>query len=124
MSEDPVDIEGAVRVLKVLANPARLRIALRLLQGERAVGELESGLGIRQPTLSQHLAALRDVGIVTTRRESRMIFYQLADETQMRLIAALLQGFGGEASAAPPRNRVAVRSMTPAATFAVVGLPR
>lgn len=125
MKKDPVDIEAAVALLKVLANPARLRIALRLLQGEQAVSELESGLGIRQPTLSQHLAELRDADIVATRRESRVIFYQLADETRVRLISSLLQGLGGEAPMSLSKDSPIVsRRMTSAATFAVVDVPR
>ena len=125
MRKEPVDIDAAVALLKALANPARLRIALRLLEGEQAVSELESGLGIRQPTLSQHLAELRDAGIVATRRESRVIFYQLADATQVRLIGSLLQGLGGATPALLPKNLPVVsRRMTPAATFAIVEAPR
>lgn len=125
MKQASIDIDTSVALLKALANPARLRIALRLLDGEQAVSELETGLGIRQPTLSQHLAELRDAGLVATRRESRVIFYRLANEKQERLVSALMKGLGGSA----PLRSVAVqpatpRRMTQAARFAVVEAPR
>jgi len=120
MALDPIPIEPSVALLRVLANPARLRVALWLLEGERSVGEIETGLGIRQPALSQHLAELREAGLVATRRESRAIFYRLADDEQQRLVAALLQGFGGaisrQAGSAPQRPR----AFAEAARFATV----
>ncbi len=108
MASDPIDIEVSVALLRALANPARLRIVLRLLRGECAVAELETELNLRQPNLSQHLAELREAGLVTTRRESRSVFYHLAGESQRSLVASLLRGFGGEGGpvpAMPPRER-------------------
>lgn len=95
MAADPIDIAQSTAMLRALANPARLRIALRLIGGECAVAELEADLGVRQPNLSQHLAELREAGLVASRRESRAVFYRLADEDQHRLVSALLHGFGG-----------------------------
>jgi DNA-binding transcriptional ArsR family regulator len=76
-----IDLEAAALLLRTLSNPARLRIALRLVVGECAVATLESELAFRQPNLSQQLAELRDAGLVTTRRESRTIFYNLAGDS-------------------------------------------
>ena len=123
MASDPIAIDAAVALLRTLANPARLRIALRLLEGECAVAELEIELGIRQPNLSQHLAELRDAGLAATRRESRSVFYRLADEDQHRLVAGLLHGFGG--AGAPTPAPVAVRRprSRQAAVFATVDTP-
>jgi len=70
--------------LRVLANPARLRIVLRPLEGEQSVGQLETELDLKQPHLSQYLGELRDAGLVVTRRESRTIFYRLADGARGR----------------------------------------
>ncbi len=120
MKQPLIDIEASVALLKALANPARLRIVLRLFDGEQAVSELESGLGIRQPALSQHLAELRDAGLVSTRRQSRVIFYQLADEAQTRLIEALLHGLGSETRRRPKVPSLASRRMTQTARFAVI----
>ncbi|MBC7444310.1 MAG: helix-turn-helix transcriptional regulator, partial [Polaromonas sp.] len=65
----------AVAALKLLANEDRLLLLCQLSQGERCVSELESQLGIRQPTLSQQLGVLRAEGVVTTRRQGKNIYY-------------------------------------------------
>ncbi len=81
-----VDIEllrssalGATRFLKAIANRNRLLILCHLIDGEKSVGELERAIGLRQPTLSQQLARLRAAGMVATRRDSKMIYYSIAD---------------------------------------------
>ena len=84
--EDP---KKASKFLKSLANDNRLVIVCELANGERNVGELEELLGIRQPTLSQQLARLRTDGIVSTRRESKQIFYSLASKEAERVIGML-----------------------------------
>ena len=68
----------ASRFLKSLANENRLVILCSLAKGEKNVGELEGILGIRQPTLSQQLARLRTDNLVSTRRDSKQIYYRLA----------------------------------------------
>jgi ArsR family transcriptional regulator len=83
--------EQAARFLKTLANPNRLLILCILSQGERSVGELEGLLKIRQPTLSQQLAILRDEALVETRREGKQIFYRLASEETERVIGLLYE---------------------------------
>ncbi len=90
--------EAASEFMKQLANPNRLMIVCALIEGERSVGDLEAALGIRQPSLSQQLAELRDNGIVEARREARQVFYLLVDLRAVVLIAALHQIFCGSAS--------------------------
>ncbi len=80
--EDP---KKASKFLKSLANDNRLVIVCALANGERNVSQLEELLGIRQPTLSQQLARLRADGIVSTRRESKQIFYSLASKEAERV---------------------------------------
>lgn len=75
--------------LKALANPSRLMILCLLNDRELSVGELEDRLGLRQPTLSQQLARLRDDDLVVTRRDGKQIFYSLASEEVRRMIALL-----------------------------------
>ncbi len=58
-------------LLKSLVNPHRLMIVRTPMEGERAVSELKAALKIRQPSLSQHLGSLREVGIISGRREGR-----------------------------------------------------
>lgn len=65
-------------LLKAMSNDRRLMILCRLALGEQSVGELEQHTGLRQSSLSQHLAVLRRSGLVATRREVRTIFYRLA----------------------------------------------
>ncbi len=76
-------------LLKTLAHPTRLMLACTLAEGEYSVGALEETLGIHQPNLSQQLGALRDGGIVETRREGKFIFYRLTEDKAARLIEAL-----------------------------------
>lgn len=68
----------AARLLKALANERRLQVLCLLAGGERSVGELNELLELSQSALSQHLAVLREEGLVDTRREAQMIFYSLA----------------------------------------------
>lgn len=69
----------ATNFLKKLSNPDRLLVACALVEGERSVRELEDGLGIRQPGLSQQLAELRAAELVVGRKEGKQVFYRLAD---------------------------------------------
>ncbi len=83
----------ACALLKVLANPDRLLLMCQLSQGELSVGELEEELGIRQPTLSQQLGVLRENGLVTTRRESKNIFYAVASPQALAVMGVLYEQF-------------------------------
>ncbi|HEX7385882.1 MAG TPA: metalloregulator ArsR/SmtB family transcription factor [Castellaniella sp.] len=78
-----------VEKLKVLANPERLLLLCELSQGERCVSDLEAALDIHQPTLSQQLGVLRTEGVVLTRREGKRIYYRVADEKLLALLATL-----------------------------------
>lgn len=120
MNPDRLDITAGAAVLRVLANPARLRIALHLLGGERSVGQLEEELGLKQPNLSQYLAELREAGLVMARRESRTVFYQVTPGQPQHLLSSLLQGLGGAVPASQPAMRRPHQRTAAAATFAVV----
>ncbi|MGP2514588.1 metalloregulator ArsR/SmtB family transcription factor [Yersinia sp. 2545 StPb PI] len=78
-------------VLRVLSNEDRLLLLCQLSQGEKAVGELETALGIHQPTLSQQLGVLRSDGLVNTRRDGKRIFYSIADSKVLALLELLYQ---------------------------------
>ena len=69
----------AADFLKKLAHPSRLMIVCALVDGERSVRDLEDTLGIRQPGLSQQIAELREAGFIIGRKESKNMFYRLAD---------------------------------------------
>lgn len=65
----------AAQLLKVLANEKRLMILCLLSEQERSVSELNELVDLSQSALSQHLAVLREEGLVTTRREAQTIYY-------------------------------------------------
>lgn len=81
--------EDATVLLKTLANEMRLNILCLLCEGEMSVGELNKHLDLSQSALSQHLAVLRNNGIVTTRRESQVVYYRLGDDNATRIIQTL-----------------------------------
>jgi DNA-binding transcriptional ArsR family regulator len=83
----------ACRLLKVLSNPDRLMLLCQLSQGEKRVGELEELLDIQQPTLSQQLAVLRDESLVETRREGKQIYYRIASDAALAIMATLYNQF-------------------------------
>jgi DNA-binding transcriptional ArsR family regulator len=124
MRPEPIDVPATVAMLKALANPARLRIAMHLLDDEKAVSKIEDELGLKQPNLSQHLAELREAGLVTTRREARSVFYALADAQAEALLWALSGQPGGKQRSASAFNAKPKRSNGPlaAAAFATVDL--
>ena len=68
---------SAAALLKALAHPARLLVLCQLVDGERSVGDLQPLTGLSQSALSQHLAKLRDMELVSTRRDAQTIFYSM-----------------------------------------------
>ncbi len=83
----------ATDFLKALAHESRLLILCILAEGERSVGELEDLLNLRQPTVSQQLARLRADGLVSTRRDGKVIYYKLASEEARVIIGAVYDVF-------------------------------
>ena len=75
--------------LKLLSNPNRLQIVCKLMDGERSVGELETALGISQPSLSREIGRLRKAGILTPRREAKSVYYTLTNPSMIALVEAL-----------------------------------
>ena len=84
---------NACRLMKVLSNPDRLMLLCQLSQGEKRVGELEEILGIVQPTLSQQLTVLREEELVTTRRDGKSIYYQIASPQALAVMNVLFDQF-------------------------------
>ena len=89
----------ASRVLKALANEKRLLLLCQLVEGECSVGELNARVDLSQSALSQHLAVLRDEGLVTTRREAQTIYYALAEGPAQQILATLHGIYCGPAPA-------------------------
>jgi DNA-binding transcriptional ArsR family regulator len=65
------------RVFQALADPSRRAILKALTRGEAAVKDLTARFDISQPAVSQHLATLKDAGLVSGRREGRCVYYRV-----------------------------------------------
>jgi len=80
----------AARLLKLVANERRLLVLCRLAaSGEATVGELAKSVGLSQSALSQHLALMREDGLVGFRREGQTIHYRIANPNAGRLLETL-----------------------------------
>lgn len=80
--------EVKANLFRVLGHPARVRILELLRDGERSVGALQAELGLDSGGTSQHLASLRRIGLVESRREGTSVYYTLADERVVDLLEA------------------------------------
>lgn len=83
----------AAKLLRALGNERRLMILCQLADGELSVGDLLPRVGVSQSALSQHLAVLRDEGLVATRREGQTIRYRIEDPAAMRVMETLAEIF-------------------------------
>ena len=80
----------AASLLKLLANENRLLILCRLAQaGEVSVNDLADAVGLSQSALSQHLAKMREEGLLATRRVAQAVFYRIANADAARLLTHL-----------------------------------
>ena len=104
------DAAGAAEtMLKALANRHRLMILCQLIDREHPVGELSKFLGLRDSTVSQHLALLRKDGLVETRRDGQTIWYALASVAVRRLVETLYDIYCGPAICKPGAASKATR---------------
>lgn len=85
--------QQASQLLKSLSHPDRLLLLCQLTQGEYCVGELETLVGVGQPSLSQQLGILRKDELVATRREGKQIYYSIASEDALAVLQLLYQRF-------------------------------
>src|SRR5262245_6091596 len=105
----------AGELLKALSNPHRLLILCQLIDGKRSVGELADFLGIRDSTVSQHLALLRKDGLVAAQRDGQTIWYSISSAPARELLETLYRVYC--APGCPPklgrkRVRLAERDVT------------
>jgi DNA-binding transcriptional ArsR family regulator len=109
----------AAALLRALSNEQRLLILCHLIaEEEMSVGELVSAIGLSQSALSQHLARLRDEGLVGFRREAQTLFYRVCDDRAASVLALLHDMFcpntgrlrkSPMAGAVPHRDKTAAR---------------
>ncbi len=87
------DIERASRSLKAMSHPLRLKILCTLGEDEVSVHDIVSRVGSSQSNISQHLAILRDKGILDARKEANRVYYRVADSRTLQLIGMMRQVF-------------------------------
>ena len=98
--------DRASDLLKALANRHRLLIICQLLDGERSVGDLAEFLGLRDSTVSQHLALLRKDGMVSARRDAQTIYYSIASDPAREVLNALYRVYCAPQSKSPQKKVV------------------
>ena len=82
--------EGVAETLRAIGNSRRLMVLCRLVErGEMTVGDLSAEVGLSQSACSQHLARMREEGLVAFRRESQTIWYRIADPRIETLLTTL-----------------------------------
>jgi len=87
--EMSIKAQQACSVLKQLANEQRLMVLCHLIEGEKTVSELQSLVGLEQSSLSQHLAKLRNEGLICARRDSQSKYYSIIDRNVLQIIELL-----------------------------------
>lgn len=97
--------DHASELLKALANRHRLMIICQLIDAERSVGELAAFLGIRDSTVSQHLALLRKDGLVTARRDGQTIWYAIGSGPAREIVETLYRAYCAPHATCRPQPR-------------------
>jgi ArsR family transcriptional regulator len=87
------EIERASRSLKAMSHPLRLKILCMLGDQEVSVQEIVGQVGTSQSNISQHLAILRDKGILTCRKDANRVYYRVGDARTLRLIGMMREVF-------------------------------
>ncbi len=91
---EQASLDRAVAVLRLLSHRERLKVLCVLMhEGEKSVGGLNEKVDLGQSALSQHLAQLREAGIVDTRREGQTVYYSIIREDVQRVIAVLREEY-------------------------------
>jgi len=102
--------DRASDLLKALANRHRLLIICQLIDGERSVGDLAGFLGLRDSTVSQHLALLRRDGLVAARRDAQTIYYSIASDAAREVLSVLYRVYCTPPNGKVPSQKKAMRT--------------
>ena len=90
------DIDRASRSLKAMSHPLRLKILCTLGEDELSVQDIVERVGTSQSNISQHLAILRDKGILFSRKDANRVYYKVSDNRTLQLIGMMREVFCGE----------------------------
>jgi DNA-binding transcriptional ArsR family regulator len=93
LSLDDGDIERASRSLKAMSHPLRLKILCTLGDQEVSVQGIVDYVGTSQSNISQHLAILRDKGILASRKDANRVYYRVGDARTLQLIRMMREVF-------------------------------
>jgi ArsR family transcriptional regulator len=88
-------IDQASRAIKAMAHPLRLKILCVLGNQEISVQDIVDCVGTSQSNISQHLAILREKGVLRTRKEANRVYYRVSDERTLALIGMMREVFCG-----------------------------
>lgn len=88
-------IEQAARALKAISHPLRLKILCIVGAQEVCVQDIVEAVGTSQSNISQHLAILRDKGVLQTRKDANRVYYRVADQRTLQLIGLMREVFCG-----------------------------
>ena len=86
-------IEIAARALKAISHPLRLKIVCVVGAAEVCVQDIVDAVGTSQSNISQHLAILRDKGVLNTRKDANRVFYRVADQRTLQLVGMMREVF-------------------------------
>ncbi|MDD5059335.1 MAG: metalloregulator ArsR/SmtB family transcription factor [Sideroxydans sp.] len=87
------DILQASLAMKAIAHPLRLKILCVLADNELSVQDIVDNVGTSQSNISQHLAILRDKGVLTTRKDANRVFYRIGDPRTVKLVGMMRDVF-------------------------------
>lgn len=87
------DIQQASNAIKAIAHPLRLKILCVLGDQEVSVYDIVEQVGTSQSNISQHLAILRDKGILSTRKEANRVYYRIGDLRTLKLVSMMREVF-------------------------------
>ncbi|MDH4234353.1 MAG: metalloregulator ArsR/SmtB family transcription factor [Gallionella sp.] len=87
------DIQQAAQAIKAIAHPLRLKILCVLGDQEISVQDIVEQVGTSQSNISQHLAILRDKGVLTTRKDANRVYYRIGDLRTLKLVGMMRDVF-------------------------------
>lgn len=87
------DILQASQAIKAMGHPLRLKILCLLGNQEVSVQDIVEHVGTSQSNISQHLAILRDKGVLTTRKEANFVYYRITDPRTLKLVELMREVF-------------------------------
>lgn len=87
------DIQQAAQAIKAIAHPLRLKILCVLGDREISVQDIVEQVGTSQSNISQHLAILRDKGVLATRKDANRVYYRIGDLRTLKLVGMMREVF-------------------------------